>query len=131
MIALRVSDARAAEIASREKAATRDATLVRYDHGGGRFFRDGESGQRVLVADFYNEGDREFYTAARDDIPDLLADRAELIAAAREAAEALVGARDRLLAAGGYTALPDRDAVSLALARLAALGIVPGGSDGR
>jgi hypothetical protein len=38
--------------------------LSRYDHGGGRLFRDGPSGERQLIADFYHEADREFYNAA-------------------------------------------------------------------
>ena len=40
-----------------------DADLIRYAHGGGRWamLRDGE---RELVADFYNEADRETHVAA-------------------------------------------------------------------
>ena len=134
MSTLRVTDARAAEIAAREQAATAgpwstdpDATPVR-----SRICYHSGVGSRVLAVVNTTTNipaNATFIAHARADIPDLLADRAELIAAAREAAEALVGARDRLLAAGGYTALPDRDAVSLALARLAALGIVLGGTD--
>lgn len=37
-----------------------NARMVRYDHGGGRLATfDAE--KRELIADFYNEGDREFY----------------------------------------------------------------------
>ena len=35
--------------------------MDRYAHGGGRAFNDGESGERELIADFYNEGDRELF----------------------------------------------------------------------
>lgn len=39
------------------------ATLMRYDHGGGRLAAlDGD--ERRLIADFYHEADREFYAAA-------------------------------------------------------------------
>lgn len=40
-----------------------DSDLMRYEHGGGRWakLRDGE---RKLVADFYNEADREFIVSA-------------------------------------------------------------------
>lgn len=63
---------RLAEIEAREKAATRGAEIVRYQHGGGRLavFGDGEC---KIVADFYSEGDREFYVSAREDVPYLLA----------------------------------------------------------
>lgn len=52
---------------------TEPLTLNRYDHGGGRLYLDGESGQRELVADFYHEGDREFYTQARGIVGELTA----------------------------------------------------------
>jgi len=48
-------------------------TLIRYDHGGGRLFIDGEAGERTLIADFYNQGDREFYSAAPQLVRELLA----------------------------------------------------------
>lgn len=60
------------EIEGRANAATEGPTLTRYDHGGGRlavFHGD----HRALVADFYGEGDREFYAAARSDVPALVA----------------------------------------------------------
>lgn len=53
-------------------AVTNGATLDRYDHGGGRLARF-EGPTRRLVADFYHEGDREFYAAARTDLPRLVA----------------------------------------------------------
>lgn len=59
------------EIEGRANAATEGPTLTRYDHGGGRlavFHGD----HRALVADFYGEGDREFYAAARSDVPALV-----------------------------------------------------------
>lgn len=57
--------------------------IMRYDHGGARIL-DLSLGQRVLIADFYEEPDRECWIAARLALP-------ALIAAARE--------RDELLAA--------------------------------
>lgn len=54
-----------------ERAATAGPIeLIRYPHGGGRAF---SNGPRDLVADFYSEGDRELYTAARNALPALLA----------------------------------------------------------
>ena len=54
-----------------ERAATAGPIeLIRYPHGGGRAFA---KGPRDLVADFYSEGDRELYTAAREALPALLA----------------------------------------------------------
>lgn len=56
-----------------KRTPTETATLIRYDHGGGRLFIPGNNGTRVsdgshikrtLIADFFNEGDREFYAAA-------------------------------------------------------------------
>ena len=38
-------------------------TLVAYQHGGGRLHRE-----NVLVADFYNERDRDFHYAASPDV---------------------------------------------------------------
>ena len=49
------------------KATPGPIELTRYAHGGGRAF----SG-RELVADFFSEGDRELYTAARAAFPALL-----------------------------------------------------------
>lgn len=48
-----------------------EADLMRYEHGGGRWakLRDGE---RTLVADFYNEADREAHVAAWLALPALL-----------------------------------------------------------
>lgn len=49
-----------------------DHRINRYDHGGGRMWiEDGES--RHLVADTYQEGDREFFALARPDMIDLIA----------------------------------------------------------
>ena len=53
---------------AREKAATQGPLkLERYKHGGGRLHVDERYGN--LVADFYYEGDREFYTHVRTDAP--------------------------------------------------------------
>ena len=44
----------------------------RYDHGGGRVFVDaGED--RNLIADFYEEADRELFIALRNAAPELIA----------------------------------------------------------
>ncbi len=61
------TDERIAEARARCEAATKNPTLDRYGHGGGRASAGDE-----LVADYYNEGDREFYHAARTDLPDAL-----------------------------------------------------------
>lgn len=37
--------------------------LIRYDHGGGRLYREKP---RDLIADFYDAGNREFYSRARE-----------------------------------------------------------------
>lgn len=55
-----VSEARA----KLAKATRGPLTLIRYEHGGGRLIKEPYS----LVADFYQEGDREFYDSA----PELL-----------------------------------------------------------
>lgn len=47
--------------------------ILRYEHGGGRVYRDGLAG-RKLIADFYKEGDREAWIAARTALPRLLAE---------------------------------------------------------
>ena len=47
-------------------------TLIRYEHGGGRLYLPGESGERELVADFYHEGDREAFMAVSAAMPWLL-----------------------------------------------------------
>ncbi len=61
-----------AEIERLEKAATPYQEIIRFDHGGGRIFVEDEP--RQLIADFYNEGDREFYVAACTAIPALIAE---------------------------------------------------------
>jgi hypothetical protein len=43
----------------RAKATQGSITVMRYSHGGGRFYQEGN-----LIADFYQEGDREFYAEA-------------------------------------------------------------------
>jgi hypothetical protein len=60
-----------------------DAKLIRYDHGGGRYYSavkrsvdealySGEE-HRTLIADFYHEADRELFVLLRELAPDLLA----------------------------------------------------------
>lgn len=69
-----LTDAELREIEERAEAATpADAlTVQRYDHGGARLFVDGD--MRKLVMDLYYEEDREFYIAARTDVPRLVAE---------------------------------------------------------
>lgn len=45
------------------KANSLPMKVNRYDHGGGRFWTELD-GKRNLIADFYEEGDREYYLAA-------------------------------------------------------------------
>lgn len=47
--------------------------FTRYGHGGARLYRDGDAGERQLVADFFDEGNREFYYAAPRLVRSLLA----------------------------------------------------------
>lgn len=56
------------EMWARADAATEGVELERYDWGGGRLAVF-DAQRRELVADFYGEADREFYTAARTDLP--------------------------------------------------------------
>jgi hypothetical protein len=78
------------------------AKLVRYEHGGGRFYREvayhrklyAGGTDRELIADFYNEGDREFYSQAPRlvrGLLDLLAQQAGEIARLREALDDAMG----------------------------------------
>lgn len=48
--------------------------LIRYDHGGGRLFRETDEGtrNRKLIADFYEESDRELFYAMRNSAASLL-----------------------------------------------------------
>lgn len=78
-----------AELRRLAEAATRGATLRRYDHGGGRLaIFDGE--HRQLVADFYDEANREFYAAASPDVVLGLTDRLAHMTEARDNARAEV-----------------------------------------
>ena len=54
-------------------------TLTRYEHGGGRLFVDGSASQRQLIADFYDEANREGIL--------WLLHNAQLLCAALEASE--------------------------------------------
>lgn len=53
------------DLEAKGKAATQPEllTLTRYDHGGGRLL---SPEPRDLVADFYDDANREFYFAARN-----------------------------------------------------------------
>lgn len=63
-----------AELRELERRATPFDALVisRYPHGGGRLFLDGQSGERELIADFYDETHREQYIALRTHAASLL-----------------------------------------------------------
>lgn len=62
--------ARIAEIRERWSNATDvPLTAIRYEHGGGRLYVDGD--RRQLVLDAYEEGDREFYFNAYADMGEL------------------------------------------------------------
>lgn len=74
---LEMSEERLCELETLCAAATPNPTLVRYEHGGGRSFTEEEtvSGKsRLLVADYYEKGDREFYYAALTALPEALAE---------------------------------------------------------
>ncbi len=52
-----------------------DATIARYDHGGGRVYVGELSGERELIMDLYGDGsDREFYINSRTAMPRLIAE---------------------------------------------------------
>lgn len=53
-----------------EKATPGPLILIRYDHGGGRLYQETP---RQLVADFFQEPDRELFYAMRNAFPALLA----------------------------------------------------------
>jgi hypothetical protein len=57
-----------AEVEERCEKATPNPEICRYEHGGGRSYVINEH-DRILVADYYSEVDREFYYAARTDLP--------------------------------------------------------------
>lgn len=69
--AAKAREQRISEIAEREKKATNSPHLSVYEHGGGRMFSGND-----LIADFYDEENREFYYHSRGDIPFLLAELA-------------------------------------------------------
>jgi hypothetical protein len=75
-----ISDKQLQAIEARVNAATphERITYCRYEHGGGRAFVDGESGDRHLVLDTYSEADREFDFASRLDVQTLLKDARQL-----------------------------------------------------
>lgn len=82
-----------------EKATQWPLKFVRYDHGGARLMQvtpiigiGSSSEERQLIADFYDEANREFYYAAREDVPWLL----DQLQAALLRAEQAEQARDRL-----------------------------------
>lgn len=77
-----MSDADIPHLRKLHAAATQGPlTLTRYEHGGGRFYREDS---RTLVADFYNERDRECIVAEHNAMPALLD---ELEAARKRVAE--------------------------------------------
>lgn len=54
-------------IEARANAATPGATMAKYAHGGGRLAIWGDD-ERKLVADVFNEADRDFFEHAREDV---------------------------------------------------------------
>lgn len=50
---------------------------VRYDHGGGRMYRETPDRRRSLILDVYEAGDREFYFNAARLVRALLGNRCE------------------------------------------------------
>jgi len=76
-------------VRERADAATPGPRLDRYEHGGGRAWIE-EGGGRKLVADYYHVEDREFYHAARADVPVLSADLLAAMERERRVAEMLV-----------------------------------------
>lgn len=46
-----------------QKATQEAITLIAYEHGGGRFYVK-RGGDRDLIADFYDEANREFFARA-------------------------------------------------------------------
>jgi hypothetical protein len=83
------------EIQFRVEQASGSLEIIRYDHGGGRigYFGDPNKGEkRDLVADLYNEADREFYFHARGDIMWLIAQ----LEASQQEAERLRAALERI-----------------------------------
>lgn len=67
---------RIAEIRQRLDDALPDDEHVvraRYEHGGGRMWREAPKGSRDLIIDAYDQSDREFYFDAKAAVHDLLA----------------------------------------------------------
>jgi hypothetical protein len=70
-------------------------TLTRYAHGGGRLSFAPDTEHRTLVADFYHEGDREFYTASANLAPSIIREQQEEIERLRGAISEFLEAFDR------------------------------------
>ena len=87
---------RRAQIEARLAAATPGPWRVdRYDHGGGRAYI--EEPRRTLIADFYQEGDREMLASAPDDLRWLL-DALTTVEVERDALAAKLAAVEGLVA---------------------------------
>ena len=85
-----IAEKRLAELDALCAAATQDPTIcIRYDHGGGRLYKDPDGNGRILIADFYNEADWEYITQARTDLP-------RVVKAYREALKEVVRLTDSL-----------------------------------
>lgn len=106
-----MTDAEIREALARAERATGGECIVRnrYSHGGGRMYRE-DGPARDLILDVYDEANREFYFAARTDVPrlaaDLLAARAERdeARAAHESERRVYGEDVRINAARAETA---------------------------
>ena len=56
------------EIIELEKKATPivEEDHHKFDHGGSRLFKDGKSGERQLIADFYDADNRDYFMICRN-----------------------------------------------------------------
>lgn len=82
------------ELAGQATPTTKDAELCRYEHGGGRLVVF--EGERRLIADFYDEPNREFYAALNPQTAIALLDAIERLTKERDALLADVGQQVRM-----------------------------------
>lgn len=82
------------ELAGQATPTTKDADLCRYEHGGGRLVVF--EGERRLIADFYDEPNREFYAALNPQTAIALLDAVERLTKERDALLADVGQQVRM-----------------------------------
>lgn len=88
------------------KATPLPLAVNRYYHGGGRLYREEP---RKLVADFYDEADRELFISMRNALPDLLAAiEAAKVYSAQAPVLDMIHARDALCAALSRLTTPQK-----------------------